>query len=70
MAEFIVLLAGFFPALGGLSDSRPASNPPMIYCTSKRIEYYDNNAKLMSASSITNDIWLQYCSGFKGRRAS
>lgn len=68
MLEFAVLIAGFFPALGGLSPPETASAPPTLYCTSKRVKYYDSSAKITSASSMTNDIWLKYCSRSNGRK--
>lgn len=56
------------------SESGTAEVKSVIYCTTRKGEYYDANGRLTSVkidpaernTSITNHVWFKYCPGVKG----
>lgn len=56
------------------SESGTADVKSVIYCTTRKGEYYDANGRLTPvkissserSTSITNHVWFKYCPGVKG----
>lgn len=70
MGDVIVILAGFFPLIGGLPAPPAHNQAALISCSSKQIFQLDSSGRQFSSNVLSNDMWREHCLNSRARNSS